>query len=713
MTWRLAGTSIATRLALALVGVTVVSLLVTSLVGLDSGDELTGERTRARLDAVRSSRAIAIESYVSSLDRRVEQLASTPMTVDAVQRFTEAYAELGATIDDDELDAVRVDLFDRYAADLIPSLEAARGRAVEVTSIFPAAPQGAYLQSTYLTAAEDVGVVPAVIGDARDGSAWTDVHIELHPRYRDIARRLEVEDLLLIDAESATIVYTVGKGPDTGTSLELGPYSGASLAGLVDQVLADPDSGIVFADFATYGAAGDVPTMFVGSAVVDDGRVIGVLVLRLSADEIARLATGEERWESVGLGESGEVYVVASDGRMRSESRAFLEDPGAYLDAVTVAGTTTEADRRRIEASGTTVSFQRVDLDGIEESVAEDDAVSSTNYLGVDSATLASQLELPGSLTWAIVSEISVEELEAPVEDLRRLFLVAIAVIVVAVTFLAVAWANRSVLPIRRIGERLRRAERSTEIAEHEQTEMPRRTPEEFRLLAERFERMVDALRDRRRAVAAASAERLDVLRRLLPPGVARRVERGDRQVLDVVPQATVTVVVIRGLGDVVRSGTPEQRGSLARLVDAMDALAAQHGVERIKLAGDAWFGASGIGRPYLDHAPRATAFVLAAREAAADIDHELDVDLQVSAGLASGPVSVGLAGASRLVYDAWGVTPGAAHFLARSAQPGQLLASASTRALLPDTIELADHGEIDGHAVAVILGELDPEVTT
>jgi class 3 adenylate cyclase len=49
-------------------------------------------------------------------------------------------------------------------------------------------------------------------------------------------------------------------------------------------------------------------------------------------------------------------------------------------------------------------------------------------------------------------------------------------------------------------------------------------------------------------------------------------------------------------------------------------------------------------------------------------------VNLDLAAGVANGPVMVGLAGASRLMYDVWGETVSTAQYLARTARPGQVL---------------------------------------
>ena len=74
---------------------------------------------------------------------------------------------------------------------------------------------------------------------------------------------------------------------------------------------------------------------------------------------------------------------------------------------------------------------------------------------------------------------------------------------------------------------------------------------------------------------------------------------------------------------------------------------------------------------------------------------------VEVTAGLASGPVSVGLTGGSRLLHDTWGATVQRAGELARFAHPGQILIAESMRAQLADRYEVIAT-DVDGASCLV-----------
>jgi class 3 adenylate cyclase len=233
---------------------------------------------------------------------------------------------------------------------------------------------------------------------------------------------------------------------------------------------------------------------------------------------------------------------------------------------------------------------------------------------------------------------------------------------------------------------------------------LPEGSPSEFVELGGDIDTMLETLAARNADARERTSERRDLLRRILPPQVARRAEAGERDVLDQVPNATVAVVVIRGLGALMRVGsTDEARHLLDRFVEETDALAKQHGLDRIRLTGDAYVAACGTVRPHLDHAQRAVSFVLDVRELIRDLDDDHG-RIAMSAGLDSGPVTVGLTGGSRLVYDAWGPTVRNAAGLARRAGRAEVLTSGATRSHLPSSYLTEDYpGPADAAGVAIV----------
>ena len=697
-------TSMATRLAAAVILVSLVSLVVATWVGLTTGRDLGEDLFVERLESLQTSAAFDTTATMTSLDRAATAAAESPQAAVATELFAEAFDELA-----DELGTDRTDyddeitlLFDAYVPRYIEPQDGT-GRTPTFREILAETPAGVRLQSTY--SIPMAGIRAEAIDDALDGSSWSEVHQVMHPVYRDIVQRVGYVDLLLVDAANRTVVYSVKKNPDLGTSLETGPFSGTGLALSVDRVLNNPEAGTFTSDLGFYPTSLE-PLGVIASPIMSDGKLLGVLAAMYDSTPLTSILTADGEWETAGYPETSDTYLGGFDDTTRSEPRGYVEDPELFLDQAEAAGGLTEDERLAIETRGTTVLTLRVDDSTVvanRDSTAE--IAERKSITGADVfSTIGPLDESAGddALPWLVVAEIDTSVANSDIDDFRELLIVGVAIFVAVLAFAAAYWAGGIVRPVRQISDRLVDARALGDRAldhEPEPLDVPDRSPIEFHRLAHSFETMAASLRAQRASVAAARAERLGLLRRMLPPTVAQRIADGHVQALEEVPQVTVGVAVVEGMGALVQVGAEAaSRDVVDRLLSELDELAEQHGVERVKLVGDAYFAACGHDRPYLDHAPRLVGFVSDARDAVREISTEsgTNVGLDLTAGIHTGAVTVGMTGGARLVYDVWGGTVTVAHEIARRADHGEILVTESTKRLLPDTVEV-EHSTSNG----------------
>lgn len=697
--------SVVTRLSLVVVLVALVSLVITSVVGLRRGSDLADDVLRDQINSLGAARTDQVERYVGGLRRVVVAQAISPSTAAAISEFSDAYRELQAN---GPSDADEKAVGSYYVDVVAPELSIVRGRPISAASLAPRAPAAVYLQSKYVVPAGDDG---SLLSDANDGSRWSEVHDGLHQSFSEVAVQAGAADLYLIEPTNDTIVYSTAKGIDLATSLRTGPQSGSALAVLINSFGDRPEVGTaIIRDFTSYGAAGGEPSAFVASPIVQNGAVAGFIALRVNPDRLNSITTDNGSW--TGEGDTAQTYLVARDDLMRSDARGFVENRNAYLDAVRTAGAATDEQVRLMGQFGTTVLFQPVDGQTVDAALDEPpDLVETANYLGAEVLQARRGLEING-LEWAMITEVDRRELEQPIVDFTRNLLIVIAVFLVAITFLAGRWSDRLLQPVRVISANLRAVRAGVASAEKSSSaSLPDGSATEFVTLADDIDTMLATLNARNADARARADERGRLLRKLLPPQAAQRAEAGERDVIDQVAQATIAVVVVRGLGPLLRSGSRDARALLDRFVEEVDVLARQRGLERIRLTGDAYFAGCGTVRPRIDHAARALAFVLDVQELLKDLSDDTSQSISMSAGVDSGPVTVGLTGGPALVYDAWGVTVQRAADLARRAAPNTVLVSASTRAQLPRTFETDDSDTTSGQDASVVTGRTtDPE---
>src|SRR5262249_23189540 len=126
------------------------------------------------------------------------------------------------------------------------------------------------------------------------------------------------------------------------------------------------------------------------------------------------------------------------------------------------------------------------------------------------------------------------------------------------------------------------------------------------------------------------------------------------------------------------------------------DALAAQHGLEKIKTIGDAYMVAGGIPEPRDDHAQAVADMALAMGPAVEGCSADSGVVLQVRIGIDTGPVVAGVIGRAKFIYDLWGDTVNTASRMESHAAPGTIQVTERTSEALRDQYALSRRGTIE-----------------
>jgi len=704
----LSGISVATRIASAVIVVSLLSLTVATVIGLNTGRDLGGELFDDQIEAIRSAGNGDATAYLNSLALTAESLAASPQASGSIEAFSSALEDIGPN-DLGNREKVLTSLAEEYQELYLDPLGDA-GRTIDVRDVLNEGNADAlYLQSNYSVGFEPLSSAGSV-DDARDGSEWSDVHRRVHPTYRRIVNSLNLSDALLVDTDTDQIVYTVNKRADLGASTDVGPISGTIVSSLVERVKDDPDGGVQAADFRRYDPALLTPVAGVAAPVLDDGTLVGALIFLFDSTELTRILTNDADFENGQFPEGGDIYLLGTDSTTRSEPRGYLESPTEFLDAAAAKGQLNDADRQLIELSGTTVLA--LTASDSTATAADDMEVDAESRVSIDGRSVFSsveQLDYEGFPMY-VVAEVDKGDAERSLEEFQNLLIVGVAIFMVILAFVAVAWSISIMRPVRSLSDRLAVGATNRE----DPIDVPERSPIEFHRLAARFEAMALTLRRQHAQLREVRTERLALMKRMLPSSVADRLAAGDPLSLDEAPDASVAVLAFTGLSAIGHDTHPEitgeRRADLEEFLGELDALARQHGLEPIKVIGDEYYAAVGHDRPYIDHAPRAVAFVTDAFDllAAGRMTHIHD--LRLSAGVASGPVAVGLTGANGLVYDVWGVTVKRADQLARRAGSSRLLVAEDTATKLPDSMPVEPAGEVTGQLSFLVSPEMAGE---
>ncbi|MEM8827998.1 MAG: adenylate/guanylate cyclase domain-containing protein [Cyanobacteria bacterium P01_G01_bin.19] len=643
---------------LMLLGVCISSIIAIAYVGYDNGRQALNNSIQNQLISVRETKAYQIERYFRQVRAQI-QTFSTGGVNDALKSFNQAYQEL----ENQEIQLTwHEQLKDYYSDKFLPILaEHTEGRPL-LYSYLPQNSAARYLQYHYIAGNSNPQGEKEYLNDANDGSRYTEIHRMVQPIYSNFISQLGYYDLILIDAQTANIVYTVKKETDFGTNLFQGPYSTSGLATVFRKAVnANDPNFVAISDFVPHRASYAEPSAFIASPVFDtaSSELTGVLAFQLSADEINQVMTGNNDWEEEGLGKSGETYLVGADYGMRSNSRFLIEQPEEYFKAILAEGLP-QNEVAIIKRFNSSILHQQADTEAIREALDNQTGFKfAEDYRGVNTLNAYRPLELT-DLDWVINAKIDVEEAFKPVRDFQRQVLLATAIIVLLVTLVASILSYYFIRPIRTLIDGFRQVGKG-----NTDVKIKVKSKDEFRELANSFNEMVDNLDHQKKLVQEKNEENQELLLSILPEPVAERVKKGEESIGDSFSNVTVLFADLGGFMELSESLPASQTVSLLNdLVTAFDDAAEKYGVEKHKTIGSAYMAVCGLSVPRLDHAKRTIDFAKEMLRIVRRFNREKNTELGLRIGVNSGSVVAGIVGKDKFIYDLWGDTVNVANRL-------------------------------------------------
>jgi class 3 adenylate cyclase len=661
------------------------------------------ENTFNQLTSVRAAKGYQLESYFKTLQNQIETLCEDRRVVEAMEGFKDAYGQLqGQSIPQDWLQ----DLETYYQSDFFPPLAEVIAGTPSFSTYGPDSSAAQYLQYYYIAANPNpVGAKDALL-QAEDSSAYSTLHAQYHPLFRDLAAQYGYQDFFLIDYETDQVVYSVAKQVDYGTSLSRGPYQESNLAKVVQQVRENPDrDAIQIADFEGYRPSYLAPAAFFAGPIYDKQKLVGILAAKISVDEINQVMTGGQDWKQDGLGNSGETYVVGSDRLMRSLSRFLIEDPEDYIEALRSTGTPSSTIDA-IEHLQTSILLQKVDTDVAKAAISGAEGIETTaDYRGVPVFVSYGPLHIPG-LDWALLAQIDVGEAYTPVQVLTTYLFIATVALILIVTLVANVAAYGFVKPINLLME----VAQDHEI-DDEEKEILMQSKDEFSAIASILIGMSEAIQEQETLVIQRNNTVEQLLGYLVPSRIAGQLKQDEANLLenlktvtDEIQNVSIMVVTFVGLSHLA-IGQPVETvaGQLNEMVDNLDAIGEKTDIERLNTVGDRYIAICGLTRPHLDHEKRIVDFALEALNLIPSFNTRHNTALGLHIGVHSGSIMSGVIGTQKLSYNLWGETLTTAIELSIQAADNTLLVTQEIYDRLQDlyqfveskTVEVGEVGSI------------------
>ncbi len=318
---------------------------------------------------------------------------------------------------------------------------------------------------------------------AGDTSLYSIAHSRYHPLLRDRVSVQGYVDMVLI-APDGRVIYSVAKRENFGRNL-LAPNRSVNspLTRALRQLVARPSQTYAFTDFAIDPDYGNDPTAVLAAAVVrPDGALVGIVALVLSNEPFDRVMR-----DSVGLNETGQIYLVGQDYRLRSSARL---------------------------AGRPTVLIETVRNQAVETALAGQAGVTALTATAAGTATPHELIvaHAPQSLfgvRYAAIAEADLAEVIDPVNAMRRDAMIGGLVATVFVALAGLLLARTIVRPLTAMTDatlRLAEGDSSVTVPASDRTDEIGALARAFQVFKENAERIRKLQQEREAALAARDA---------------------------------------------------------------------------------------------------------------------------------------------------------------------------------------------------------------
>ena len=448
--------TIRARLLILLATIAIVAAGISSYAGFCIARKSLEEQAFNKLTAMREMKTSQVQDYFKQIANQAVTLSEDRMIVEAMKVFKTAFKQIDKELGGNrkQLDEFDLRLRLYYQDDFLPRLNPNLEGIASLSSYWPPGQNTRILQYLYIAANPFNTGSKDILDRSKDSSTYSRAHGLYHPIIQSYLKKFGYHDIFLVDHETGHIVYSVFKEVDFGTSLLTGPYRDTNFSQVFQEARSAGAKDFVrLIDFKPYHPSYNGQASFIASPIFDGSRQIGVLVFQMPVDRINNIMTNNHKWSDIGLGKSGETYIVGADYKLRTQSRFLAEDKQKYLDVMKDLDVPA-ATLKQMENTGQAIGLQEVRTPGAVDALkGQSGTLVFPDYRGIPVLSSYEPLDI-SDVQWAIMSEIDKSEALAPADVLRNSVLVLLLVLIIGSIAVAMAFSRTLTRPLRALSEK-------------------------------------------------------------------------------------------------------------------------------------------------------------------------------------------------------------------------------------------------------------------
>lgn len=432
-----------TRLIL---GFSLVGLLPLVSIGIWVESEVSKsleEAVHNQLKSTNASSISQINNFIATIEDNVSATALSPTIAVASAEFIAAFNSLAGEVENKEALGLKSSYLDYYQGAFKQAYaEKNVGASPDLSAMAGALSESALLLQYYYSVKNEnpIGQKDR-LETSQVNTLYDSYHKMYHAFFRALVQKYSYYDAFIIDAQSGDVVYSVFKEVDFGANLKHGPLAISPLAKAFGKAVASNGKREAhFSDFEPYFPSLDMPSMFVASPVIANGKTIAVFAFQIPVEKFSDFTTGGRDWEKLGMGKTGETFLVGADKKTRTERRKMVESPEAYVAAQKDQLDSETFETMKLRKSA--VLLQSFDNQASREALAGGTGIiERQNSSGAVDITAYAPVEV-GDITWGLFTNISKAEAFETLSTLSKGIAVALCIALVFCALVSVAVAR-------------------------------------------------------------------------------------------------------------------------------------------------------------------------------------------------------------------------------------------------------------------------------
>jgi methyl-accepting chemotaxis protein len=413
---------------------------------LQSSKTALEARAYDQLQSTANIKASEVTAYIGGLERELTQLAGNSDFAEGSRSMAQAQLTLPASLPV-PLDQARAELRQWYLGSFKPEYDKKNtATPIDFSKIVDGLPAEAVAVQYLYVAKNPKQEARDEYMNAGDGSAYSSAHAILHRAMRDAIEHSNFNDLHIADPVTGNLFYTSAKETDIGTNLLTGPLKDTGMGQAFREVLKIKERHAAWmSEYAPFYPAEGETSSFIATPIYADAnseQVIGVLIGQFPVAALNEVMTFGRKWQDVGLGLSGEAYLVGGDKTTRTVSRFLTEDLNGFLVLMQQINLPKPLiDQMRQQK--TNVGIQPIDTLGAREALAGKAGTSVyPDYRKIPVLGAYQPISVLNN-RWALLSEIDESEAFASITKLQRNLLIAAGSVLALLGLLALLFGRR------------------------------------------------------------------------------------------------------------------------------------------------------------------------------------------------------------------------------------------------------------------------------